>query len=95
MLVDLHRTLGADCFSRNLATDQLSAWYGGFTEMAYQGIQVEYIDKSPTTRILYHTAAGDIEEEFFYHRDDSTLVQTKFLLDIASIDVFIGHYLRF
>jgi hypothetical protein len=80
-LVDAHIVLGADCFSRNLATDQRSKWYGGFSSVYYEGIEVEYIDEFPHSRVIYHTRLGDLTESFYYQQEESTLVQKKFLLD--------------
>lgn len=80
-LLDAHIVLGEDCFSRNLASDQLTQWYGGFTNTRYEGIEVESINDGLATKIIYHTNKGDLQEDFFYDKKESTLTQTKFVLN--------------
>ncbi len=80
-LLDAHLRMGEDCFSRNLATNHTDAWYGGFTTVRFEGVKVETVRDGFLKKVIYHTRAGVLTEEFVFEYSSTTLVQTKFLLD--------------
>ena len=81
----LIRGLGLDVFSRNIYSDQQRGWFGGLSEPVYREVEVderEWLDgQDRLFERTYRTPQGTLTERLRYVRDESTLVQEKFLLD--------------
>ena len=82
-LADAHLAMGEDCFSRNLATDHRTKWYGGFTKARYEGVEVETVEDGCNIEINYHTSAGDLRERFMFEENSTTLIQRGFVFSMS------------
>ncbi|MEI8291834.1 MAG: hypothetical protein WCH99_20385, partial [Verrucomicrobiota bacterium] len=83
--LDLIRHLGLDVFSRNVYSDQQHCWFGGLTEVVWDGVEAcEEVRMDGHDRVItrtYVTRHGSLTERQRYIFADSTLVQEKFTLD--------------
>lgn len=77
--------LGLDVFSRNVYCDQRRCWFGGLSEIVWDGIRAEQHEHADGNDLViersYHTSAGVLTQRQRYDRAQSTLVQEKFLID--------------
>lgn len=77
--------LGVDVFSRNVYCDQRRCWFGGLSEIEWDGVEVEQTEEALGNDLvidrIYRTPAGDLSERQRYVHDQSTLVQEKFTVD--------------
>ena len=83
--VDIIQYLGLDLFTRNSYCKQSEYWFGGICEECFDPqIQVkkQTSNKARDTysHIDYTTKSGRLTEELRYVFDESTVVQTKFLI---------------
>ena len=77
--------LGVDVFSRNIYCDQRRRWFGGLSEIVWEGILPDSRERVEGRDLVldrvYHTSAGTLTERQRYDHAQSTLVQEKFLVD--------------
>lgn len=93
-LLDAHLVMGEDCFSRNLAADNVEEWYGGFTKPRFDNtVSCLIIRDGHKKSLEYATHAGTLTEEFFFEHQSSTLIQRKFLLEGMSPNLEAFKYL--
>ena len=83
--VDLIHFLGLDLFTRNSYCEQSEYWFGGICEECFdENVRVEKqrVKKGTDTfsHIPYALKSGNLTEELRYVFDESTVVQTKFLI---------------
>jgi hypothetical protein len=83
--LELLEYLGVDVFSRNLYCDQRRCWFGGLSEIEWEGVQVEQQETVEGDDLLVqrvvHTAAGDLTERLRYQHSQSTLAQVEHLVE--------------
>jgi len=83
--LELIRHLGLDIFSRNVYCDQKRTWYGGLAEERWDGVEAFFAEEQHGEDVIfqktYRTKSGELTERLQYLSKESTLVQTKFLID--------------
>lgn len=83
--IDFLRCMGADVFSRSLATNQQSEWFGGLCDVHFGGVEAfanEFRDGCDRVfEYTYVTRKGTLTERRRYVWEQSTLVQEKFLVE--------------
>ncbi len=83
--LELINHLGLDVFSRNVYADPHEYWFGGLSEELFDGVEKNekiYFDGSD--RVIeknFKTSKGTLTEKLTYIHKESTLVQSKFLID--------------
>jgi hypothetical protein len=84
-LLDLYSYLGVDVFSRNIYSDPERYWFGGICDEVLNDFEIfERKTLSGKDRILsreYRSSRGILDEKLTYIFNESTLVQTKFLIN--------------
>jgi hypothetical protein len=84
-LLDLYNYLGVDVFSRNIYSDPEKYWFGGLCDEVFDDFEIfERKTLSGKDRIRsreYRTSTGILDEKLTYIFNESTLVQTKFLVN--------------
>jgi hypothetical protein len=83
--VDLINYLGLDIFSRNSYCEQSEYWFGGICEECFDGLVTVDRQKSRKgtdtySHIPYKLRSGYLTEELRYVFNESTVVQSKFLI---------------
>jgi hypothetical protein len=83
--LDLIQHLGLDVFSRNLYSDQQTAWFGGLCQTIWTDVDYCELETRDGQDRLFHrtyrTRKGSLTEQLRYVWNESTLVQEKFLVD--------------
>jgi hypothetical protein len=83
-LLELYNYLGVDVFSRNIYSDPERYWFGGICDEVLDGFEIfERRTLSGKDRIVsreYRSHGGILDEKLTYIFNESTLVQTKFLI---------------
>ena len=83
--LEMIRHLGLDVFSRNVYCDQRRAWYGGLADERWDGIEATVEEEQRGEDTFFHktyrTKSGELTERLQYVFEESTLVQTEFLID--------------
>jgi uroporphyrinogen-III decarboxylase len=83
--LDMIRHLGLDVFSRNIYCDEQRGWWGGLSDIVWQGTECEetvrFDGKDRIVDRTYRTESGTLTERLRYVFAESTLVQEKFLVD--------------
>ena len=98
-LLDLYNYLGVDIFSRNIYSDPEKYWFGGICDEVLDNFEIfERKTLSGKDRIIsreYRTSGGILDEKLTYIFNESTLVQTKFLVNdyVKDYEVF-RHFLE-
>jgi hypothetical protein len=84
-LLDLYNYLGVDVFSRNVYSDPEKHWFGGICDEVYDDFDIfERKTLSGKDKIIsreYRSSRGILDEKLTYIFNESTLVQTKFLIN--------------
>jgi hypothetical protein len=82
--LDLINYLGVDVFSRNIYCNQNEYWFGGLCMESFEGIEVNtsisFEKGDKITDKEYHLKTGKLTEQLRYVFNESTVVQTKFLI---------------
>ena len=82
--LDLINYLGLDVFSRNIYCNQSEYWFGGLCEESFEGIEVStavrFENRDKITDKEYRLKSGTLTEQLRYVFNESTVVQTKFLI---------------
>ncbi len=84
-LIDMVQFLGLDFFTRNSYCEQTEYWFGGICEECFED-HVKVLKTSTLsgadrlTSIVYELNSGALNEELRYVYDESTVVQSKFLI---------------
>lgn len=82
--LDLINYLGVDVFSRNIYCNQNEYWFGGLCMESFEGIEVNtsisFENGDKITDKEYHLKNGKLTEQLRYVFNESTVVQTKFLI---------------
>ena len=92
--LELINQLGLDVFSRNIYADPHEYWFGGLSTELFDGVSKSkncYLDGSDQViEKNYHTSKGLLTEKLTYIHNESTLVQSKFLVDDyeSQLDMF-------
>jgi hypothetical protein len=83
-LLDLYNYLGVDVFSRNIYSDPERYWFGGICDEVLDDFEIfERKTLSGKDRIIsreYRSSRGILDEKLTYIFNESTLVQTKFMI---------------
>jgi len=83
-LLDLYNYLGVDVFSRNIYSDPEKYWFGGICDEVLDDFEIfERKTLSGKDKIIskeYRCSRGILDEKLTYIFNESTLVQTKFLI---------------
>ena len=83
--LDLINHLGLDVFSRNIYADPHKHWFGGLSEEQFDGIskseKTYHEGSNSVIEKKYETSKGMLTEKLTYIHHESTLVQSKFLID--------------
>jgi hypothetical protein len=97
--LDLITYLGLDVFSRNIYCNQSEYWFGGLCEESFEGIEintaVRFENRDKITDKTYHLKRGKLSEQLRYVFNESTVVQTKFLItdyaaQVALLEEFVA-----
>ena len=76
--LEMIQELGLDVFSRNIYCDEQRGWWGGLSEVVWDGGEREWFEGRD--RIIERTY-GKLTERLRYVYEESTLVQKKFAVD--------------
>ncbi|MFV2068653.1 MAG: uroporphyrinogen decarboxylase family protein [Pirellulales bacterium] len=83
--MQLLRHAGVDIVSRNVYCDQRRVWFGGLSDIVWDGVDVVSRETAAgqdlTIERSYNTPAGQLGERQRYAHLQSTLVQERFLVD--------------
>jgi len=97
-LLDLYNYLGVDIFSRNVYSDPEKYWFGGLCDEVLDDFELferkTLSGKDKITSREYISSRGILDEKLTYIFNESTLVQTKFLVTdyLKDFDLF-SHFL--
>jgi hypothetical protein len=84
-LLDLYNYLGVDIFSRNIYSDPEKYWFGGLCDEVLDDFEIfERKTLSGKNKIIsreYRSPGGILDEKLTYIFNESTLVQTQFLIN--------------
>jgi len=84
-LPEVYKYLGVDIFSRNIYCDASEFWFGGICSEVRGGFNtVEdsyYSGKDRIISRLFESSEGSLSERLTYVHNESTLVQSKFLVE--------------
>jgi hypothetical protein len=98
-LLDLYNYLGVDIFSRNIYSDPEKYWFGGICDEVLDNFEIfERKTLSGKDRIIsreYRSRGGILDEKLTYIFNESTLFQTKFLINdyVKDFELF-RHFLE-
>jgi hypothetical protein len=83
-LLDLYKYLGVDVFSRNIYSDPERYWFGGICDEVLDGFDVferkTLNGKDRITSREYRCLSGMLHEKLTYIFNESTLVQSRFMI---------------
>ena len=83
--LELINHLGLDVFSRNIYADPHEYWFGGLSEELFDGVSLSeksYLEGSDKViEKKFETSKGLLTEKLTYIHSESTMVQSKFLVD--------------
>ncbi|MBK7713023.1 MAG: hypothetical protein IPJ37_20365 [Bacteroidales bacterium] len=84
-LLDLYNYLGVDIFSRNIYSDPEKYWFGGICDEIFSDFEIferrTLSGKDIIRSREYRSSGGILDEKLTYIYNESTLVQTKFLIN--------------
>lgn len=84
-LLDLYTYLGVDIFSRNIYSDPEKYWFGGICDEIFSDFEIferrTLSGKDIIRSREYRSSGGILDEKLTYIYNESTLVQTKFLIN--------------
>ncbi len=93
-LLDLYNYLGVDVFSRNIYSDPERYWFGGICDEVLDSFEIfERRTLSGKDKVIsreYRSPVGILDEKLTYIFNESTLVQTKFLINdyVKDFEIF-------
>ena len=93
-LTDLYNYLGVDVFSRNVYSDPEKYWFGGICDEVIDNFKVsETKSLSGKDKVFdkeYISSKGNLNEKLIFLYNESTLIQSKFLITdyVNEYDIF-------
>ncbi len=98
-LTDLYNYLGVDIFSRNVYSDPEEYWFGGICDEVVDKFElfekITYEGKDKIISREYISPRGILDERLKFIFNESTLVQTKFLITdyVRDLELFM-HFIK-